>query len=617
MARRLVGCLLALLVRGDIDYAEISFYPPPPEKCAPTEITLTFEIAGGLQHLDTVYFYLNQFTRGGCNNGNGGKISDGLVLLGAPSGNDEWQAEYYEGSVDNMYNDSYIILKAKYDVIGTAGYRHTVVIDASNDIRPNCGSPANSSLMRVKGFVYKDAKAQHIRPVNKSDAVDLTCYMTDTRLKFRPAIPKESAQIEVRFRSAIHLYVGDRVRVQMAGWTSGKADGIPGSDDYYVAVRDDLAVIGNSTWLSGSWEEGCCYEAHRAGFLNSTLVLTALQYIRAGTTVEVIVPRQQLRPQCGMPGPYVNQTMSVRRAGQRVYEYVKKAYPETTLDGAITDSATDPSVTLNDGGLGAVVGSKILIGSEIMAVTAVAGTNNNDLTVTRAQDSTVAAAHADDAKIYLLTESTLDGALTDSATTVNVASTEHLYTLDGLSAAANTYILIGSEVLKVTAVSTNALTVIRAQDGTAATTHLDAAKVFLLKSNVKIEKEPYAQPREETTINEGGAAFAKSDTTLTVTSAATLGAFANSYIQVGSEVMLVTAIANTNDLTVTRAQEGTSAAAHADGAKVYRLTQSTLDGALTTSATTVNVDLNTGGLHATANSYIRIGDEVMLVSAAV
>ena len=125
------------------------------------------------------------------------------MLLGAPSGNDEWQAEYYEGSVDNMYNDSYIILKAKYDVIGTAGYRHTVVIDASNDIRPNCGSPANSSLMRVKGFVYKDAKAQYIRPVNKSDAVDLTCYMTDTRLKFRPAIPKASAQIEVRFRSAI------------------------------------------------------------------------------------------------------------------------------------------------------------------------------------------------------------------------------------------------------------------------------------------------------------------------------------------------------------------------------------------------------------------------------
>ena len=107
---------------------------------------------------------------------------------------------------------------------------------------------------------------------------------------------------------------------------------------------------------------------------------------------------------------------------------------------------------------------------------------------------------------------------------------------------AYTYILIGSEVLKVTAVSTNALTVIRGQDGTTATTHLDAAKVFLLKSNVKLTStEPYAQPRVETTINEG-AAFAKTDTTLTVTSGTTLGAVANTYISIGSEVlMLVTA----------------------------------------------------------------------------
>ena len=316
---RLAGCLLLLLVRGDIDYAEVAFYPDPPTKCAPTEITLIFEIAGGLQHLDTVYFYLNQFTRGGCANGNGGKISDGLVLLGAPSGNDEWQAEYYEGSVDNMYNDSYIILKAKYDVVGTPGFRHTVVIDSSNDIRPNCGSPANSSLMRTKGYVHLDSKAQFLRPVNKSSPVDLTCYMTDTRLKFRPAIPKEQTQITVSFRSAIHLYVDDQVRVQLSGWTSGKADGIPGTDDGFIAVRDDLKVRGNSTWLRGAWEEGCCYERHVPGFLNSTLVLTVLQYIRAGTTVEVIIPRQQagtssgqgLRPQCGMPGPYTNQTMSV------------------------------------------------------------------------------------------------------------------------------------------------------------------------------------------------------------------------------------------------------------------------------------------------------------------
>ena len=47
-----------------------------------------------------------------------------------------------------MYRDSYIILKAKYDVIGAPDYRHTVVIDASNDIRPNCGVDRNSPYPR-------------------------------------------------------------------------------------------------------------------------------------------------------------------------------------------------------------------------------------------------------------------------------------------------------------------------------------------------------------------------------------------------------------------------------------------------------------------------------------
>ena len=54
----------------------------------------------------------------------------------------------------------------------------------------------------------------------------------------------------------------------------------------------------------------------------------------------------------------------------------------------------------------------------------------------------------------------------------------------GLGAADDSYILIGSEVLLVTAVSTNALTVTRAQHGHAARAHLDGAKVFLLKDTL-------------------------------------------------------------------------------------------------------------------------------------
>ena len=68
----------------------------------------------------------------------------------------------------------------------------------------------------------------------------------------------------------------------------------------------------------------------------------------------------------------------------------------------------------------------------------------------------------------------------------------------------------------------------------------------------------------ETTINEGGT-FSDSDTTLTVTSGT--GIATNDLILIDNEILKVTNV-STNDLTVTRAQSGTEAATHADGATV-------------------------------------------------
>ena len=68
-----------------------------------------------------------------------------------------------------------------------------------------------------------------------------------------------------------------------------------------------------------------------------------------------------------------------------------------------------------------------------------------------------------------------------------------------------------------------------------------------------------------TTINEGGT-FTDSDTTLTVTSGT--GIANNDFILIDEEILKVTNVA-TNDLTVTRAQNGTTAATHADGATVF------------------------------------------------
>ena len=68
-----------------------------------------------------------------------------------------------------------------------------------------------------------------------------------------------------------------------------------------------------------------------------------------------------------------------------------------------------------------------------------------------------------------------------------------------------------------------------------------------------------------TTINEGGT-FTNSDTTLTVTSGT--GISNNDFILIEEEILKVTNV-STNDLTVTRAQEGTAASTHADGTTVF------------------------------------------------
>ena len=71
-----------------------------------------------------------------------------------------------------------------------------------------------------------------------------------------------------------------------------------------------------------------------------------------------------------------------------------------------------------------------------------------------------------------------------------------------------------------------------------------------------------------TTINEGGT-FSNSDTTLTVTSSNPGHQIvANDFILIEEEILKVTNV-STNDLTVTRAQEGTAAATHADGTTVF------------------------------------------------
>ena len=120
----------------------------------------------------------------------------------------------------------------------------------------------------------------------------------------------------------------------------------------------------------------------------------------------------------------------------------------------------------------------------------------------------------------------------------------------------NDLLLIDAEILTIQSVSGNDVTVARGTLSTSAASHAAAAPITLIGF-------PAATA---STINEG-ATFTDSDTTLTVTSATTLAAGTNSYIRIDNEILRVTGVAG-NDLTVSRAQLGTTAAAHTDGSAV-------------------------------------------------
>tara|TARA_B100000686_G_scaffold31688_1_gene32851 strand:+ start:242 stop:3013 length:2772 start_codon:yes stop_codon:yes gene_type:complete len=115
----------------------------------------------------------------------------------------------------------------------------------------------------------------------------------------------------------------------------------------------------------------------------------------------------------------------------------------------------------------------------------------------------------------------------------------------------NDVLLIDAELVTISAVSGKDVTVARGQLATSAVSHAAASSITLI--------EPAGT---SSTIDEGGT-FSDSDVTLTVTSAAALGAGTNSYIRIDDEILQVSSIAG-NDLTVVRAQLGTTAASHAN-----------------------------------------------------
>ena len=143
-------------------------------------------------------------------------------------------------------------------------------------------------------------------------------------------------------------------------------------------------------------------------------------------------------------------------------------------DGSTSNLVTEPvdttetSITV-DYGAGFTANDLIKINSEIMKISSI---STNTLTVVRGYHNTTASTHATD--VTSLT--TLDGAISNTgATSVPVA--------DASSLSVDDIIKVGSEAMRVTAISTNTLTVTRGWHGTTAATASDEATVSKYDDN--------------------------------------------------------------------------------------------------------------------------------------
>ena len=143
-------------------------------------------------------------------------------------------------------------------------------------------------------------------------------------------------------------------------------------------------------------------------------------------------------------------------------------------DGSTSNLVNEPvdatELTIDvDYGAGFTANDLIKINSEIMKISSI---STNTLTVVRGYHNTTASTHATD--VTSLT--TLDGAISStSATSVPVA--------DASSLSVDDIIKVGSEAMRVTAISTNTLTVTRGWHGTTAATALDEATVSKYDDN--------------------------------------------------------------------------------------------------------------------------------------
>jgi len=244
-------------------------------------------------------------------------------------------------------------------------------------------------------------------------------------------------------------------------------------------------------------------------------------------------------------------------------------------------------------------GVYIQVENEIMYVSSTAGSQN--LTVLRAQMSTVATTHEQSAAVFVVRRTkTAGGILQTTNTSFTLVTTSILAVGDLLQ--------LDDEIMKVRTVVGQVVGVDRGQAATSVSTHADGVTVTVLPIGI---------------LNPASASSGSTNSTaiqINVTSTAAMGLTkVGQFIRVGNEVMLVTGFGAVDSggslLNVARGAGGTNADMHASSARVELAATATLNVALSTTDTTVSISsVNEFSGKLQVNSKLQIGSEIMTVT---
>ena len=332
----------------------------------------------------------------------------------------------------------------------------------------------------------------------------------------------------------------------------------------------------------------------------------------------------------------------------------------TSTDSIVTISQYNVTTT------GIDVGVLIGIDNELLLVTAVAG---NSVYVSRGLAETSPATHSGGAHVVVLSRVTAT-AMTLISTVLYVSP----FDVTSLRIRNNSFIQVESEIMLITAIRGGALTVLRSQAGTSASTHPSGSLLYYFQCGLAVSivnslvTKLYISPAKlidlgisvnyfvavdqevllVTDISSADGALnvarGQANTSPTPHSAGALltvlprnlaaqitslstsfflspsfissyGVIAGKLVYIDSELMLVDTV-STASVTVTRGQAGSTATTHLFGAAVFVIQQSALAISCSIEDSTVYMNpVDVSNISVTIGSYVRIDDEILLVNA--